>query len=151
MSELRSLILPEAVFTRLPAATRKQAIQMLCAPLARAARLDAQAVCEAVLRRERLGPSGLGEGVALPHAQIAGLDRPLAAFGRLEQPADFRALDGRPADLVFLLISPGGPGHLKALAALARFARRAPAREALRAAPDSEALAELLALDRAAA
>lgn len=136
MNDLRDLLAPGAVLTHSKAATRKQVIQRLAESLARVAGLDARAVCEAVMRRERLAGTGIGEGVALPHALIEGLTRPLCGFARLETPADFQAPDGRGADLVVMLLSPptSNAEHLKALAKLSRLLRRAEVRDGLRAA-----------------
>ena len=104
--------------------------------LAKSAGVDARAVFEAVLMRERLSGTGMGEGVALPHAAVKGITRPIGAFARLESAQDFDALDGRPADLVFMLISPvdRGGDHLKALARVSRFFRRSEMRDKLRGA-----------------
>jgi PTS system nitrogen regulatory IIA component len=136
VNDFRDLLAPGAVLTRLTASTRKQVIQRLAESLSRVAGLDARAVCEAVMRRERLAGTGIGEGVALPHALIEGLSRPLCGFARLETPADFQAPDGRPADLVVMLLSPPASNaeHLKALAKLSRLLRRAEVRDGLRAA-----------------
>ncbi|HWA21980.1 MAG TPA: PTS sugar transporter subunit IIA [Caulobacterales bacterium] len=136
MNDFRDLLAPGAVLTRLTASTRKQVIQRLAESLSRVAGLDPRAVCEAVMRRERLAGTGIGEGVALPHALTEGLRRPLCGFARLETPADFQAPDGRGADLVVMLLSPPASNaeHLKALAKLSRLLRRAEVRDGLRAA-----------------
>jgi PTS system nitrogen regulatory IIA component len=99
--------------------------------------------------RERLSGTGMGEGVAIPHAPVAGVTRPIGAFARLETPIDFDALDGRPADLIFMLLAPPekGADHLKALARVSRFLRRAETRERLRAARGAEELQALFASD----
>jgi len=98
-----------------------------------------------VLMRERLSGTGMGEGVAIPHAQLAGLKRAVGAFARLEPAQQFDAMDGRPADLVFMLLTPVGKGgdHLKALARVSRFLRRADMREKLRTARGSDELRAL--------
>ncbi len=140
MSDLRDLILPGAVLARLSAANKRQALQAMAEALASAAKLDARAVFDAVMMRERLAGTGVGEGAAIPHARLAGLDAPIGAFARLDPPIDFDALDGRPADLVFMLLAPADKGgdHLKALARVARALRRADVRERLRAARGSD-------------
>lgn len=147
MNDLSDLVAADAILPRLAATSRKQAIQALCEALARAASIDARAAFDAVLIRERLGGTGIGEGVAVPHAFVPGLARPIGAFARLETPQEFDALDGRPADLVFLLLSPSDKGadHLKAFARISRFMRRAEMREKLRAARGAEELQALLA------
>jgi PTS system nitrogen regulatory IIA component len=117
--------------------------------------LDPAAVLEQLEERERLGSTGFGRGVAIPHARIAGLGRPVAALLKLRHPADFAAADGMPVDLVFGLLSPENSGatHLHALAAISRLVRDERVHEALSEAPDVEALYGLLtnATDRDAA
>lgn len=136
MNDLSDLVLPDAIVPRLLATSRRQALQLMAEALAKAAGADARAAFEAVLMRERLSGTGMGEGVAIPHARIAGIDRPIGGFARLDPAQDFNALDGRPADLIFMLLAPADRGgdHLKALARASRFLRRADIREKLRAA-----------------
>jgi PTS system nitrogen regulatory IIA component len=145
MGDLRDLVLENAIAARIGAGSRRQALQALCELLAKAAKLDARAVFEAVLLRERLSGTGVGDGVAIPHARIAGIERPIGAFARLDPAQDFGAMDGRACDLVFLLLTPPDRSgdHLKALARVARFFRRAELREKLR---EARALGELQAL-----
>ena len=136
MNELNDLIGPEAILPRLNAPSRKQALQAMADVLGKTTGLDARVIFDAVLIRDRLSGTGVGEGVAIPHAPVAGVDHPIGCFARLEPPVDFDALDGRPADLVFMLLAPPekGADHLKALARVSRFLRRADIRERLRAA-----------------
>ena len=96
--------------------------------------------------REQLGSTGFGQGVAIPHAKIEGLGRIYGLFARLGEPVDYKAIDGRPVDLVFLLLSPpdAGAEHLKALAAISRVTRDAATLERLRGARSRDALAALL-------
>ncbi len=147
MNELGRLIAPEAILPRLPAASRRQALQAMTDALAKTAAIDARAAFEAVLIRERLSGTGIGEGVAIPHAPVAGVTRPLGAFARLETPQDFDALDRRPADLVLMLLAPPDKGadYLKALARVSRLLRRPEIREKLRAARGAEELHALFA------
>jgi PTS system nitrogen regulatory IIA component len=147
MTDLGDLIVPNAVFLRLAAPTKRQALQTLTEALAEAVKLDARVAFDGVLMRERLGGTGAGDGVAIPHARVAGLDRPVGAFARLDPPQDFDAMDGRPADLVFLLLAPEdrGADHLKALARVARFLRRAEVRDKIRSARTRDVLLALLA------
>ncbi|WP_137680486.1 PTS sugar transporter subunit IIA [Aurantiacibacter suaedae] len=137
------------------AATKDDILQQLSELFARAYALDATQVLEALLERESLGSTGFGRGVAIPHARIAGIKRPIGALLRLERPADFAAADGMPVDLVFGLLSPEGSGamHLYALAEISRLMRDEDVHEALSDAPDGEALYGLLtnASDRDAA
>jgi nitrogen PTS system EIIA component len=147
MNDLSDVLAPEAILPRLPATSRRQALQALSDALAASAGVDARAAFDAVLMRERLSGTGIGDGVAIPHASIPGVLSPLGAFARLETPQDFDALDGRPADLVFLLLSPEDKGgdHLKALARVSRFLRRPEVREKLRAARGADELHALFA------
>lgn len=117
--------------------------------------LDAGLVLTRVTDRESLGSTGFGRGVAIPHARIPQLARPVAAFLRLEAPVAFEAADGMPVDLVFGLLSPehAGAAHLHALAAISRMMRNDAMHEALSQAPGDEALYGLLSnvIDRDAA
>ena len=108
--------------------------------------LDQDAVLESLEERERLGSTGFGRGVAMPHARIDGIKRPLAAMMRLAEPVEFSAADGLPVELVFGLLSPAqaGASHLQALAAISRLVRDDSTQDALLAAPDAEALFGLL-------
>ena len=147
MGGLSDIIAPEAIMPRLLATSRRQALQTMADALAKAAGIDARAAFDAILIRERMAGTGLGEGVALPHASVKGVTTPIGAFARLEPPQDFEALDKRPADLVFMLLSPPerGADHLKALARVSRFLKRADARDRLRAARGVDELHALLA------
>jgi PTS system nitrogen regulatory IIA component len=147
MNDLSDLIAPDAILPRLLATSRRQALQLMAETLAKSAGVDARAAFDAVLIRERLAGTGMGEGVAIPHAPVAGIIRPVGAFARLDPPQDFEALDARPADLVFMLLaSPDkGADHLKALARISRFLRRSEMREKLRAARGADELYALIA------
>ncbi|NDC58615.1 MAG: transcriptional regulator, partial [Alphaproteobacteria bacterium] len=126
MGALDDLILTAAITPRLAATSKRQAIQVLVETLAPLAGVDARAAFDSVLMRERLSGTGVGDGVAMPHARVAGIKAPIAAFARLDPPIDFGAIDTRPADLMVLLLAPvdRGGDHLKALARLSRFFRR---------------------------
>jgi PTS system nitrogen regulatory IIA component len=147
MNDLSDLIAPDAILPRLLATSRRQALQLMAETLAKSAGVDARAAFDAVLIRERLAGTGMGEGVAIPHAPVAGIIRPVGAFARLDPPQDFEALDARPADLVFMLLAPPDKGadHLKALARISRFLRRSEMREKLRAARGADELYALIA------
>ncbi|MEO7383923.1 MAG: PTS sugar transporter subunit IIA [Novosphingobium sp.] len=148
------VLLPEAVGT--VAATSKQAIlELLAERFGGAYALDAAHVLERIEERERLGSTGFGRGVAIPHARIEGLVRPVAVMLRLEAPVAFDSADGLPVDLVFGLLSPesAGAAHLQALAAISRMMRDEAMHQSLRQAPGSEAIFGLLSnvIDRDAA
>jgi len=108
--------------------------------------LDAEEVLERLEERENLGSTGFGRGIAMPHARVPGLARPVTALLRLEEPVEFNAADGLPVDLVFGLLSPenAGASHLHALAAISRLVRNEDMHEALIEAPNDEALYALL-------
>jgi nitrogen PTS system EIIA component len=147
-------LMPEAVGTI--AADSKQAIlEQLADRFARVYGLDQVMVLERIEEREKLGSTGFGRGVAIPHARIPELGRPVAAFFRLEAPVAFDAADAMPVDLVFGLLSPeaAGAAHLHALAAISRMMRDEAMHAALGEAPGAEALYALLAngIDRDAA
>jgi PTS system nitrogen regulatory IIA component len=145
---------PAAVGT-IGAARKDQALEALAERFAAVYGTDKAAVLERIEERERLGSTGFGRGVAVPHARIAGIPAPVAAFLRLESPVAFDAADGMPVGIVFGLLSPeqGGAAHLQALAAISRMMRDERMRTSLEAAPDSEAIYGLLCnvIDRDAA
>ena len=147
-------LLPEAVATI--RADGKQAIlRELARRFAAVYQLDVQAVLVGLEDREKLGSTGLGRGVAIPHARIPGLGKPVAVFLRLESPVIFDAADAMPVDLVFGLLSPelAGTAHLHALAAISRTMRDEHMHAALLQATDAEVLYGLLSnvIDRDAA
>ncbi len=144
--DLGDLIGFEAVLPSLRAGNKKQVLQELAARAARITDLDERDVFERLTQRERLGSTGVGHGVAVPHATIEALDRTVALFARLERPIDFEATDGQPVDLIVTLLSPAGAGadHLKALARIARVMRNATFTAKLRACRDPHALYALL-------
>lgn len=147
-------LLPEAVAT-VRADSKAAILEVLSAGFAAVYALDQATVLERITERESLGSTGFGRGVAIPHARIGGLARPVAAFLRLEAPVAFDAADGMPVDLVFGLLSPeqAGAGHLHALAAISRMMRVEAMHAALSQAPSDEALYGLLSnvIDRDAA
>jgi nitrogen PTS system EIIA component len=143
MNDLSDLISPSALLPRLHVSSKRHVIEVLAQNLSALAALSPIAVFDAVMLRERLAGTGVGEGVAIPHARVEGLIRPIGAFARLEPPGvSFDALDGRSADLVFLLLAPHdrGADHLKALARISRFLRRPEIRTQLRAARTTDSL-----------
>jgi PTS system nitrogen regulatory IIA component len=133
---------PEAVTPALRAATKKQALHELAAHAARLTGLEERRVFETLLQRERLGSTGIGEGIAIPHGKLPELERLFGLIARLERPIDFEALDAQPVDIIFLLLAPEGAGadHLKALARVARILREPGAPERIRATRDADAL-----------
>ena len=148
------LLEPDAVVT-VRAADKSQVLGALADRFAAVYGLDRGEVLERIEERERLGSTGFGRGVASPHARIAGVTEPVAAFLRLDAPVAFEAADALPVGLVFGLLSPdqGGAAHLQALAAISRLMRDERMRAKLESAPDAEAIYGLLCnvIDRDAA
>lgn len=136
----------DAIKTALPGGNKRSLMKQLAEIAAQRLGVDASVVHAALLEREQLGSTGFGQGVAIPHAKIEGLERLYGLFARLGEPVDYKAIDGRPVDLVFLLLSPpdAGAEHLKALAAISRVTRDAATLERLRGARSRDALAALL-------
>ena len=110
MDDLSDLLSPGAVFGGLAVPNKKSLFQQLAAIAAKSAALDAKMVVERLSERERLGSTGFGGGVAIPHGKIDGLNRVVGVFARLAAPIDFAAIDDMPVDLVFLLLSPPDAG-----------------------------------------
>ncbi len=146
MIELSDVLSPGAVVLDLKASSKRQVLRALAERVAEAHALDARPVLEALLEREKLGTTGIGDRLAIPHAKLDGLDRLVGVFARLQTPVDFDALDDEPVDLVFLLLAPTGAAaeHLKALARVARIFRDDELCEALRQAPNPRVTYDLL-------
>ncbi len=146
MTELSDLLVPQAVVAGMGAATKKALFQQLGAAAACAYGLDAAEVSVRLAEREKLGSTGFGGGIAIPHGKLEGLKRVCGVFARLNKPADFAAVDDMPVDLVFMLLSPVGAGaeHLKALACVSRKLRDRGFAAKLRGAGSNDALFALL-------
>ncbi len=136
----------EAIRIDLSVGNKRQLLNQLAHIAAARLSIDPAAVADAIAERERLGSTGFGGGVAIPHGKLASLDRVYALVARLTAPVDYKAIDGAPVDLVFLLLSPpdAGAEHLKSLAAVSRLMRHAPTVEKLRGARSHDALAAVL-------
>ncbi len=143
---LTDFISPEAVVANLKATNKKQLLQELSERAAKLSGLSAREIFDALLHRERLGSTGIGEGIAIPHGKLTKVKSIFGLFARLERPIDFDSLDGAPVDLVFLLLAPeaSGADHLKALACVARALRDPSLVTALRATRNSEGLYSLM-------
>jgi len=144
--DISDLIKPEHVIARLRATSKKQALQDLAKRAAEITGQPERALFSTLMKRERLGTTGVGNGIAIPHGKLSTLDRLYGLFARLDQPIDFDAIDERPVDLIFLLLAPesSGADHLKALARVSRLLRDKPTCEKLRGTDDAEALYALL-------
>lgn len=144
--QISDILLPNAVRS-LPQVNSKKRLLNELAEMAHAVLgLDAAETLDALQERESLGPTGVGQGVALPHARLRGLDRVRGLFVRLDKPLDYDAVDRQPVDLVFALLAPNSSGvdHLKALALVSRTLRDADLRAKLRANDDPVALHAVL-------
>jgi PTS system nitrogen regulatory IIA component len=144
--ELGDLIAPAAVIPALQAQNKKQALQTLSEKAAGIAGVESRAVYETLLQRERLGSTGVGRGIAIPHGRLPSVPNIFCVFARLGQPIDFAAHDEEPVDLIFMLLAPeqAGADHLKALARISRLLREPQSIEKLRTAHDRAALYRIL-------
>ncbi|MEM7121029.1 MAG: PTS IIA-like nitrogen regulatory protein PtsN [Pseudomonadota bacterium] len=144
--EITDILKQDAVIAHLKAGSKKQALQELAHHAAGTVGIDERAIFDALLERERLGTTGVGLGIAIPHAKMPNLDRLHALFARLDTPVDFEAIDEQPVDLMFLLLAPesAGADHLKALARVSRLLRNQVVCEKLRGADSAEAIFALL-------
>ncbi len=136
----------DAIKMSLPGGSKRSLLQQLANLAAQRLALDPSAILASLNEREQLGSTGFGQGVAIPHGKIEGLTRIYCLFTRLAEPVDFKAIDGKTVDLVFLLLSPpdAGAEHLKALAAVSRVTRHVPTLEKMRGARSRDALAAVL-------
>ena len=144
--EINDVLVPEGVVADLKATSKKQALQDLAKRAAEISGLHERAIFDVLMERERLGTTGVGNGIAIPHGKLASLDRLHGLFARLEQPIDFHAIDERPVDLIFVLLAPenAGADHLKALARISRLLRNNGICDKLRGTDSAEALWAIL-------
>jgi PTS system nitrogen regulatory IIA component len=150
---LTDLVAINAVIPALKVNNKKQALQELASRAAELTGLNERTIFETLMQREKLGSTGVGAGIAIPHGKLSKLGKIFGLFARLERPVDFEALDGQPVDLVFLLLAPehAGADHLKALARVARLLRNPEVARKLRESHDADALYAVLALPPASA
>lgn len=146
MADLSDLVTQSGVVAALKAQGKKQLLQELSQRAAQITGLPERTIFETLLERERLGTTGVGHGIAIPHGKLAGLSKIVGLFARLDGKIDFDAIDDQPVDLVFLLLAPEGAGadHLKALARVSRLLRNTQVCEKLRGAEDRAALYAIL-------
>lgn len=145
-NDLSSLLMEGVILGPQASESRKQILGVLANAVGEKHGIDGRDIFDAVIERENLGSTSVGEGVAIPHARIPALKAPIGAFVRLHDGVDFDAIDGRPCDLIFMLLAPmaAGADHLRALAQVSRAFRNADLRDALRKAPDTNAVIELV-------
>ena len=145
---LTDLVAPNAIIPALKVNGKKQAIQELAAKAAKLTGYNERLIFETLMQREKLGSTGVGNGIAIPHGKLPKIERLFGMFARLDRAIDFEALDGQPVDLIFLLLAPeaAGADHLKALARVARLLRDPDVVSKLRESRDAEALYAVLAM-----
>jgi PTS system nitrogen regulatory IIA component len=144
--DLVNIITVEAVIPHLKASSKKQALQELARKAAEIAGLEQREIFDVLLERERLGTTGVGGGIAIPHGKLANLDQLYGVFARADRAIEFDAIDDRPVDLIFLLLAPelAGADHLKALARVSRLLRDPETCDKLRGCDTKDAIFALL-------
>lgn len=144
--EISDILEPKAVVGSLRATSKKQALQELAHLAAELTGLHERAIFNVLLERERLGTTGVGNGIAIPHGKLPQLEKLIGIFARLDKPIAYESIDEQPVDLIFLLLAPeqAGADHLKALARISRLLRDKPTCEKLRGTDKSDALYALL-------
>ena len=149
--DISDLILPESVVANLRVTSKKQALQELAKKAAEITGQPERALFEVLMERERLGTTGVGHGIGIPHGKLPELDRLYGLFARLETPIDFDAIAEHPVDLIFVLLAPetAGADHLKALARVSRLFRDRAVCEKLRGTDSAEAIYALLTQNQA--
>lgn len=142
-------IRPDNVILDLSAPTKARALQIIAKKAEAALSIPASVILDALLRRENLGSTGVGEGVAIPHAPVPGLAKPFGLLARLGKPVDFESIDGKPVDVVIVLLTPGNPAkdHLNMLACAARHLRSQTVLQGIRAARTADQLYAAIAAD----
>src|SRR5262245_35474709 len=145
---LTDLVAPNGVIPALKVNGKKQAIQELSGRAAKLTGQNERVIFETLMQREKLGSTGVGNGIAIPHGKLPKLEKLFGLFARLDRPIDFESLDGQPVDLIFLLLAPEGAGadHLKALARVARLLREPDTAKKLRDSRDAEAIYAVLTM-----
>ena len=147
---IASILPPTAVLASIGARDKKQVLKMLAAKASELTGLSEREIFSTLLEREQIGCTGMGSGVCVPHGRFEKLNHLQAVFATVAKPVEFGAADGRPVDLVFLLLSPinANVEHVKALATISRLLRDKTLCEALRKATDAKILHQLLTSDR---
>src|SRR5262249_5936166 len=139
---LTDLVAPNAIIPALKVNNKKQILEVLAAKAAELCGQTERTILETLQQREKLGSTGVGNGIAIPHGELPKRNKLFGLVARLERPVDFEGRDNQPVDLLFLLLAPEGAGadHLKALARVARLLRDADIARKLRQSRDAEAL-----------
>ena len=144
--EIAAILNPDSVVAKLHVGSKKQALQELAKRAAALTNLPERQIFDVILERERLGTTGVGGGIAIPHGRLPKLEQICGLFARLDQPIDFESIDEQPVDLIFMLLAPetAGADHLKALARVSRLLRDRAVTEKLRGSDSRDALYALL-------
>jgi len=144
--EISDLVTPASVVSKLRGTSKKQVLQDLAKKASEVTGQNERAIFEVLMERERLGTTGVGNGIAIPHGKLPNMDELYGFFAHVEQPVDFQAIDDQPVDLIFLLLAPesAGADHLKALARVSRLLRDKSMCEKLRGTDSDDALFALL-------
>ena len=147
MIRLETILTPGRSLVNVPGGSKKRALEQIANLIGREVpELDTQAVYEALIAREKLGSTGFGNGIAIPHCRLKGCETPVSALLHLDHPIDFDAIDGAPVDLLFVLLVPEAAtdAHLELLRQIASMLDRKEVRDKLRSAPTSEALYQVV-------
>lgn len=149
--EIAEILTPQCIVPKLSATSKKQALQSLAKHAGTVTGLKDRTIFDALSQRERLGTTGVGHGVAIPHGKLPEIDKLVGIFARLEKPIDFDAVDEQPVDLLFVLLAPetAGAEHLKALARVSRLLRNRAICDKMRGSNDADALYALITEDNA--
>jgi nitrogen PTS system EIIA component len=144
--QIADLLSPEGVLPSLKVKDKKHLLVQLAEKASQLTGVSAQRIVETLVERERLGTTGVGQGIAIPHGRLTEINKIVGVFARLDFPIEYESVDNQPVDLVFMLLAPEGAGadHLKALARVSRLLRNQAACEKLRKAGPSEALYAIL-------
>ena len=146
---ISEILSPDAIFTSIKASSKKRVLQEMSVGISNIYGLEQTKVFLALQEREKLGPTGMGHGVAIPHARINSISSIKGVFAKLINPLDFGSMDSQYVDLIFVLIAPyeSGANHLKALAKVSRILRNKSTCEKLRSTIDKSALYSILTTD----
>jgi PTS system nitrogen regulatory IIA component len=144
--QISDLLSPEGVLPSLKVKDKKQLLQQLADRASQITRVPQSRILETLIERERLGTTGVGQGIAIPHGRLTEIKKITGIFAKLETPIEYEAVDNQPVELVFMLLAPEGAGadHLKALARVSRLLRNQTACDKLRKTTSSEALYAIL-------
>ncbi len=144
--EINDLMTPDAIIPSLRVSSKKQALQEIAKRAAQLTRLPERSIFEVLVERERLGTTGVGHGIAIPHGKLSSIERLYGLFARLETPIDFDSIDEQPVDLICVLLAPetAGADHLKALARVSRLLRDQTTCDKLRGSESADAIYALL-------